>query len=106
MNDPIMGHCRFVEGAFRPVYADDEGQYLLEDGKRIDGLFLDPDQVLDQPLIVDTVRQERVALDGQSRFAVLGRAAVHFDGGCPPGAGEVLQGGDGRVGPSRSPPGR
>ena len=32
MNDPIIGHCRFVDGALRPVYADDQGQYLLEDG--------------------------------------------------------------------------
>jgi hypothetical protein len=50
----LIGHRLFVDGITRPVYVDEAGQqYVLEDGQRIDGLFLAPDEDgADMPLIV------------------------------------------------------
>ena len=30
----------FTDGVTRPIYQDEQGQYVLEDGERIDGVFL------------------------------------------------------------------
>jgi hypothetical protein len=50
----VIGHRLFVDGAVRAVYQDDHGQYVLDDGERIDGLFVVPeDDGADMPLIVD-----------------------------------------------------
>ena len=42
--DPIIGHCLFADGARWPVFQDQAGrQYVLEEGERIDGTWLDLD---------------------------------------------------------------
>src|SRR5262245_42697198 len=38
-----IGHRLFTDGVTSPVYEDDRGQYVVEDGERIDGLFLVPE---------------------------------------------------------------
>lgn len=43
-SDPIIGHCLFTDGARRPVFQDQAGrQYVVEEGERIDGTWLDQD---------------------------------------------------------------
>jgi hypothetical protein len=50
----VIGHRLFVDGAVRPTYQDDRGQYVLDDGERIDGLFIVPEEdQADGPLIVN-----------------------------------------------------
>ena len=39
--DSIIGHCEFVDGIRRPVYADGDGQWTYDnDGERVYGVFL------------------------------------------------------------------
>jgi hypothetical protein len=44
MRDRIIGGCLFVDGALRLVYQGDRGQFIIEDGERIDGLLLMPEE--------------------------------------------------------------
>jgi hypothetical protein len=37
MNEGLIGQRRFTDGVTRPVYEDERGQYIVEDGLRIDG---------------------------------------------------------------------
>ena len=40
--DRIIGHCLFTDGVRRPVFQDLAGQqYVVEEGERIDGVWLD-----------------------------------------------------------------
>jgi hypothetical protein len=42
--DPRVGTRLFVDGVRRSIFQDRTGrQYLLEEGQRIDGVFLDPE---------------------------------------------------------------
>jgi hypothetical protein len=53
----VIGHRLFVDGAVRAVYQDDRGQYVLDDGERIDGLFIVPEEdEADTPLILNAPR--------------------------------------------------
>ncbi len=40
-NDPVIGHCLFADGVTRPIYCDDQGQYIIDEGARVYGRFLD-----------------------------------------------------------------
>jgi hypothetical protein len=49
----VIGHRLFVDGTVRPVYQDDRGQFIIEDGERIEGVFIVPeDDAADAPLLV------------------------------------------------------
>jgi hypothetical protein len=49
-----------VDGTNRPVYLDERGQYVLDDGAPDYGVWLLPeDEACDLPLIVDHVPQLR-----------------------------------------------
>jgi hypothetical protein len=53
MRPQVIGHRLFTDGASRPVYQDERGQFIEEDGVRIDGVWLVPeDDQADVPLIV------------------------------------------------------
>jgi len=44
--DPIIGHCLFTDGARRPVFqAQDGRQYVVNEGERVDGWFIDPEPI-------------------------------------------------------------
>ena len=54
MSKRVIGHARFVDGTMRPVYPDGERQYVIDEGERVYGLFLIPDDDrCDGPVIVD-----------------------------------------------------
>jgi len=52
--DPVIGHRWFVDGVERAVYQDAQGQqYVLDnDGSRVDGVWVVPDEEPDAPFIV------------------------------------------------------
>jgi hypothetical protein len=53
MTPRVIGHRLFTDGLTRPVYEDHRGQFIIEDGDRIDGVWLVPeDNGADMPLIV------------------------------------------------------
>ena len=44
--DPIIAHVLFTDGARRAVFLDLEGrQYVVDEGERVDGQWLDPETV-------------------------------------------------------------
>jgi hypothetical protein len=50
----VIGYREFVDGTRRPIYWDATGQYVLDDdGERVYGVWLIPDEECDLPLIVD-----------------------------------------------------
>jgi hypothetical protein len=50
---PIIGHCHFADGASRLVYYDGRRQYVIDDdGYRVCGVWLIPEDEPDLPLIV------------------------------------------------------
>jgi hypothetical protein len=52
-----MGRVSFVDRTNRDVFADEEGQYVLgDDGEKVRGVWLLPDDEADRPLIVPAVR--------------------------------------------------
>jgi hypothetical protein len=54
MSGKVIGHRTFVDGATQPVFEDEKGQFIFEDGERIDGVWLLPDDdQADRPLIVN-----------------------------------------------------
>jgi hypothetical protein len=51
------GHRLFTDGATRPVYQDERGQFIEEDGERVDGVWLVPEKDgADTPVIVERRR--------------------------------------------------
>jgi hypothetical protein len=55
MSARIIGRRQFTDGATRPVYEGERGLYVVEDGERIDGVWLAPEAAdCDAPLIVDS----------------------------------------------------
>jgi hypothetical protein len=48
--DTIIGRRQFTDGMTRDVYLDDEGQYVLDDGERVYGVWL-LDADADSPVI-------------------------------------------------------
>jgi hypothetical protein len=54
MNAPTIGHRLFTDGVTRPVYEDERGPFIEEDGERVDGLWLmlEGDQA-DTPVVVE-----------------------------------------------------
>jgi hypothetical protein len=57
--DPVIGTRHFVDGFTRNVFIDLSGkQYVIEDGDRIEGIFVDPDNVgFDPPVIAENYPQ-------------------------------------------------
>ncbi|HEV3262530.1 MAG TPA: hypothetical protein VG013_37100 [Gemmataceae bacterium] len=55
MRGELLGHCRFTDGATRPVYAEGDRQYTYDnDGELVHGLFLIPrEECADLPVIVE-----------------------------------------------------
>ncbi len=54
MSERVIGHARFVDGTSRPVYLDGERQYVIDEGPRVYGLFIVPEEDrCDAPVIVD-----------------------------------------------------
>jgi hypothetical protein len=57
MTPRAIGRRLFTDGLTRPVYEDERGQFVLEDGERIDGVWLVPeDDGADTPLIVPSTQ--------------------------------------------------
>jgi hypothetical protein len=53
MNARPIGHRLFTDGVTRPVYEDERGQFIEEDGERIDGVWLVPEEdQADTPIIL------------------------------------------------------
>ena len=53
MSERVIGYRLSTDGLTRPVYEDERGQFIVEDGERIDGVWLVPeDDGADTPLIV------------------------------------------------------
>jgi hypothetical protein len=44
MSARTIGHRLFTDGVARPVYEDERGQFIVEDGERIDGVWLVPEE--------------------------------------------------------------
>ncbi len=54
MSEHVIGHARFVDGTTRPVFADGERQYVMDEGEHVYGLFVVPkEDRCDVPMIVD-----------------------------------------------------
>ena len=54
MTPMVIGHRLFTDGLTRPVYEDERGQFIEEDGERVDGVWLVPEEDgADTPIIVD-----------------------------------------------------
>jgi hypothetical protein len=54
MSERVIGQRRFTDGVTRLVYEDERGQYIVEDGKRIDGVWMPPqEEEADVPLVLD-----------------------------------------------------
>jgi hypothetical protein len=63
MSERVIGYRLFTDGLTRPVYEDERGQFVVEDGERIDGVWLVPeDDGADTPLIVPSAPS---ALEGE-----------------------------------------
>ena len=43
MSERVSGYRLFTDGLTRPVYEDERGQFIVEDGERIDGVWLVPE---------------------------------------------------------------
>jgi hypothetical protein len=42
-DDPGIGHCKFADGAMRPIYDDGRRQYVIDnDGFPVYGVWLSP----------------------------------------------------------------
>jgi hypothetical protein len=40
-NDPVIGHCKFADGAMRPIYNDGQRQYVIDDdGFPVHGVWI------------------------------------------------------------------
>jgi hypothetical protein len=53
MSRRVIGQQQFTDGAIRPVYEDKRGQYVIENGERLDGVWIMPGgDEADLPLIV------------------------------------------------------
>jgi hypothetical protein len=53
-----IGSRVFVDGTVRPIYQDAHGQYVLDDdGARVYGVWLIPEDECDAPLVVESARQ-------------------------------------------------
>ena len=53
--DSIIGHRLFVDGARRPVYQDERGQYVRGyDGEKVYGVsLLSEEEACDEPVVVE-----------------------------------------------------
>jgi hypothetical protein len=43
MSERVIGYRLSTDGLTRPVYEDERGQFIVEDGERIDGVWLVPE---------------------------------------------------------------
>jgi hypothetical protein len=54
MTARTIGHRLYTDGVNRPVYEDGRGQYIVDDGERVDGVWLVPEKGgADTPVIVE-----------------------------------------------------
>jgi hypothetical protein len=54
-DDSFIGHCKFADGAMRPIYDDGRRQYVIDnDGFPVYGVWLIPEDAPNLPLIVPT----------------------------------------------------
>ena len=54
MNARTIGRRLFTDGVPRPVHQDDRGQFIVEDGERVDGVWLVPEEdQADTPVMAD-----------------------------------------------------
>jgi hypothetical protein len=54
MTPKVIGHRLFMDGVARPVHEDERGQFIEEDGERVDGVWLVPEEDgPDTPVIVE-----------------------------------------------------
>ena len=44
MSEQVIGRARFVDGTTRPVYLDGDRQYVIDEGERVYGLFILPEE--------------------------------------------------------------
>jgi hypothetical protein len=52
LGERVIGPQRLTDGVTRPVYEDERGQYTVEDGERINGVWLPPEaEEADVPLV-------------------------------------------------------
>lgn len=52
-DDPVIGHCKFADGAMRPIYDDGRRQNVIDDdGYGVFGVWLIPEDEPKLPLIV------------------------------------------------------
>jgi hypothetical protein len=57
MNARTIGPRLFTDGVTRPVYEDERGQFIEENGERIDGVWLVPEEdQANTPVIVEAKR--------------------------------------------------
>lgn len=53
-NDPVVAYCVMVDGTKTPVFEDAVGQYILDDGEPLRGVWFIPpgDDGADVPIVV------------------------------------------------------
>jgi len=52
-DDPVIGHCKFADGAMRPIYDDGRRQNVIDDdGYGVFGVWLIPEDEPSLPLIL------------------------------------------------------
>jgi hypothetical protein len=52
MTPKVVGHQLFADGVPRPVYEDERGQFIEDDGERVDGVWLVPEEDLAHTLLI------------------------------------------------------
>ena len=55
--DTIIGRRVFTDGSTRDVFLDDVGQYVIDDGEKVRGVWLLEDEA-DEPMIVGNAPAE------------------------------------------------
>ena len=56
MSEHVIGRARFVDGTTQPIYLDRERQYVLDEGERVYGLFILPEEDRCDAPVIATVR--------------------------------------------------
>jgi hypothetical protein len=53
-----IAEIRFTDGSMRPVFEDAHGQYVLDDGEPVYGVWVIPQEQYDAPVIVEAVESK------------------------------------------------
>jgi hypothetical protein len=80
-----IGHREFVDGTRRPIYRDEQGQYVLDDdGERVYGVWLIPEVgSYELPLIVAARLPSRLRITRTAVTVRPNRAASSASGAVP-----------------------